>query len=487
MNITNAIRDVARARPGSVAIIGANDTAMSYRTLDQLIDLIARRILVVGFSPGETVGLAIVGPNEALALILALALARIGVASADLELPARHLSAAFVQPGAKQLPDTRCIMFDDSWLAPGELTNDVATGTGAADAAPVPVHLGGTSIFRVLSTSGTTGRSRFCPISHAMMAARIATTGFPVVGTNWPTILVCAVGMGGAWGMRTALKTLSVGGTLVFTNRAGLSGAVVRHGVTSLTISTNTLQAVLATIPPGRGPLPGLRAVLTGGSPVPETLIRTAAECLCANMMICYGSTEAGTIAIGGSDALTGVPFGVGVAEPGVEMQTVDADHRPLPIGTEGVLRFRTGGAITEYLDDPVATRETFRDGWFYPGDIGRVTPGGVLAVTGRTDELINRGGVKVSPRVIEEVLLSLPQVTEAAAFGVPDQSGIMQIWAAIVADERVATAVLKAVCHEKLAEKSPKFILQVKGLPRNANGKVVREELVKFAMTQPR
>src|ERR1700688_3154392 len=105
MNITNAIREVARARPGSVAIIGANDTAMSYRTLDRLIDRIARRVLVLGFRPGETVCLAIVGQNEALALILALALARIGVASADLELPARHLSAAFVQPGAKQLPD----------------------------------------------------------------------------------------------------------------------------------------------------------------------------------------------------------------------------------------------------------------------------------------------------------------------------------------------------------------------------------------------
>jgi acyl-coenzyme A synthetase/AMP-(fatty) acid ligase len=88
---------------------------------------------------------------------------------------------------------------------------------------------------------------------------------------------------------------------------------------------------------------------------------------------------------------------------------------------------------------------------------------------------------------VIEDVLLSLPQVTDAAAFGVPDRMGAVQIWAAIVADTRVETAVLNAICRERLAEKSPKFILQVKALPRNANGKVVRDELVKFAMTQQR
>lgn len=75
--------------------------------------------------------------------------------------------------------------------------------------------------------------------------------------------------------------------------------------------------------------------------------------------------------------------------------------------------------------------------------------------------------------------------MTEAAAFGVPDRLGVVQIWAAIVANVPVETAVLNALCHDKLAEKSPKFILQVKGLPRNPNGKVIREELVKFAMTQ--
>jgi acyl-coenzyme A synthetase/AMP-(fatty) acid ligase len=486
-NVTIPIREVARDRPEAVALIRADDAAVSYRTLDRLIDRVARRVLRLGFSPGDTVGLAVSGPDEALALVLALALARIGVASAELDVPAQYLAAVFVQPGANRPPEMRCITIDESWLA-----NDVVD-EAAADAVPmpvhdpVPVHDNDAAIFRVISTSGTTGRSRCCPISHAVMNARVATTGFPVVGTRWPTILICALGLGGAWGMRTALKVLSVGGTLVFTNQARLLDAVRRHGVTSLTISTNTLQAVLAAIPPGAGPLPGLRAVLTGGSQVPAPLTRMATERLCANMMICYGATEVGTVAIGRQDALAAVPFGVGIPEPGVEAQAVDARHRPLPAGTEGVLRFRTRGAITGYLDDSVATRETFRDGWFYPGDLGKVTRTGVLVVTGRADGLINRGGVKVSPHLIEEVLLSLPEVAEAAAIGVPDADGVPQIWAFIVADGRVELAVLKRLCREKLGQRAPKFIVQVKQLPRNANGKVQTASLVRFATEQGR
>jgi acyl-CoA synthetase (AMP-forming)/AMP-acid ligase II len=158
-----------------------------------------------------------------------------------------------------------------------------------------------------------------------------------------------------------------------------------------------------------------------------------------------------------------------------------------LPPGTEGILRIRSANCIAGYLGDTAASASVFRNGWFYCGDVGAVSDDGALTISGRTSDFINSGGNKVSPQVIEDVLLSLPQVTEAAAFGVPDGMGVVQIWAAIVADARVETSALKAICHAKLAEKSPKFILQVKGLPRNANGKVVRDELVKFAMTQQR
>jgi acyl-coenzyme A synthetase/AMP-(fatty) acid ligase len=110
------------------------------------------------------------------------------------------------------------------------------------------------------------------------------------------------------------------------------------------------------------------------------------------------------------------------------------------------------------------------------------VSPEGLLTISGRDGDFINAGGNKMNPAVIETVLLSLPQVTEAAAFGVPDRMGVVQIWAAIVSAAPVDMAALQALCREKLAGKAPKYIVQIKGLPRNANGKIVRTELIRFA-----
>jgi acyl-CoA synthetase (AMP-forming)/AMP-acid ligase II len=136
---------------------------------------------------------------------------------------------------------------------------------------------------------------------------------------------------------------------------------------------------------------------------------------------------------------------------------------------------------IAGYFDDDGATRDTLRDGWFYSGDIGTVTEARVLTVTGRTGEFINSGGIKISPRVIEDVLLSLPEITQAVAFGVPDSDGMARIWAAVVADPPVDALVLQRLCDEKLGARSPKFILQFKELPRGANGKVLTSQLVAY------
>jgi acyl-coenzyme A synthetase/AMP-(fatty) acid ligase len=107
------------------------------------------------------------------------------------------------------------------------------------------------------------------------------------------------------------------------------------------------------------------------------------------------------------------------------------------------------------------------------------VTPEGVLRITGRTSDYINSGDIKVSSRAIEDVLLGLPEVNRAVAFGVPDADGLAVIWAAIVVAPPVDNAILNRLCGEKPGAAAPKFIAQMKDLPRDANGKVLTRELV--------
>ena len=197
--------------------------------------------------------------------------------------------------------------------------------------------------------------------------------------------------------------------------------------------------------------------------------------------MSLYGATEIEGVASAPFSALEGHSGAVGYVFDNVEIETVDERDRLLPTGAEGILRLRGENMADGYFRDPATTASAFRNGWFYPGDIGRVSPDGLLVLRGRLGEFINAGGNKVNPRFIEEALLDLPDVTEAAAFGVPDQIGLTQIWAATVANRPMPLADLQAACRDRLGEAAPKFIVQMKALPRNDAGKVVKDQLVQY------
>ena len=117
-------------------------------------------------------------------------------------------------------------------------------------------------------------------------------------------------------------------------------------------------------------------------------------------------------------------------------------------------------------------------DGWFYPGDYGRIDPDGLIVVSGRTGEIINRGGVVIAPEFVEEVLSAEPGVDAAAAFGVPTDQGFDDIWAAVVASSELDLDRLRESLAMKLGERTPSRVFQVDTLPRAESGKLMRNRL---------
>ena len=117
-----------------------------------------------------------------------------------------------------------------------------------------------------------------------------------------------------------------------------------------------------------------------------------------------------------------------------------------------------------------------FAGGWFRTGDQGTLDADGYLTLVGRLKELINRGGEKISPREIDEVLLGHPAVSEAVCFGVPHPTWGEEVAAAVVLKEPIGEADLHAFCKERLAEfKRPKQIHITETIPRTATGKIQR------------
>jgi acyl-coenzyme A synthetase/AMP-(fatty) acid ligase len=111
------------------------------------------------------------------------------------------------------------------------------------------------------------------------------------------------------------------------------------------------------------------------------------------------------------------------------------------------------------------------------------VSDEGLVSVSGRSGEMINAGGVKASPRDIESVVMQNPNIAEAAAFAMNNPAtGVDEIWVAIVQKKPVSLEAIHRHCLDKLGQRAPRSILIAESLPRNERGKVLHEELVRFA-----
>ena len=191
-----------------------------------------------------------------------------------------------------------------------------------------------------------------------------------------------------------------------------------------------------------------------------------------------YGMTEA-------SHQMASNPLPPGERKPGsvgpgtgVSVGIMDADGRLLAAGEHGEVVIQGRNVIEGYENNPEANASSFTRGWFRTGDQGFLDGDGYLTLVARIKELINRGGEKISPREIDEVLLRHPAVAEAVAFGTPHRVWGEEVAAAVVMLEHttVGETELLSYCRERLADfKCPKRIHLASAIPRTATGKIQR------------
>jgi acyl-CoA synthetase (AMP-forming)/AMP-acid ligase II len=173
------------------------------------------------------------------------------------------------------------------------------------------------------------------------------------------------------------------------------------------------------------------------------------------------------------------VPRSVGFVTPDVAIQIVDSDGTILAADQEGHVRLKSKYAVDRYLGNPEASAKVFRDGWFYPGDLGRLMPDGLLVISGREQTVLNVGGDKISPETIELILSQFAGVIEAAAFVAPNEYGNNEIRAAIVRQDSFDGRAFEAYCSARIPRQfAPARIHFVDSLPHNEMGKLERNRL---------
>jgi long-chain acyl-CoA synthetase len=232
-----------------------------------------------------------------------------------------------------------------------------------------------------------------------------------------------------------------------------------------------------------------LRLVVYGGSPIPPVTLSRAVELMRCGFLQTYGMTETSAITflrprdhdpVNQPHRLASA----GTPSLGMEARVVDEEGRDVAANTHGEIVCRGPNVMDRYLNLPAATEEAMRGGWMHTGDIGYLDEEGYLYVTDRKKDMIVSGGENVYPREVEDVLFEHPAILEAAVIGIPDDRWGERVHAVLVLQPgaEADTDSVIAFTRSRLAGyKLPKSVEFVDDLPKNAAGKVAKNELRKL------
>jgi o-succinylbenzoate---CoA ligase len=422
----------ARERPEHMAV-EAPDGALTYAELHVRADGLARRLVALGVGEGGRVATTLAPSAELCALMHA----------------APRVGAALV-PLNTRLPS------DAQRRQAGRVGADVVVDgpLDGMEASIEPRHdLDAEAVHTVLFTSGTEGEPKAVELTvgnHDASAAGSTAMLGVAPADRW----LCAVPLFHVAGLGILVRCARNATTAVVHDgfdAAAVTAALADDGVTLVSLVPTQLRRLRAT---GLLQAPALRALLLGGGPIPPDLVDWARD-VGLPVRCTYGMTEtASQVAVSGEWESAAEPL------PNAEIEICE-DGEILVRGP-----MVAPGAIGE-------------DGRLHTGDRGRLDRHGRLHVEGRIKELIVTGGEKVAPAAVEAVLLSHPAVADAGVTGTADPEWGEAVTAFIVERQAVSDYDVAAFCRERLAGyQVPKRVVRVDSIPRNAGGKILRDQL---------
>jgi long-chain acyl-CoA synthetase len=326
------------------------------------------------------------------------------------------------------------------------------------------------------TTSGSTGRPRiFLRTQANLLAAARSTATSLGIKPGWRMLSVVPFHHCGGF-ENCLLMPLVAGATAVVLPAfipASVEAAVARHQI-QLLMGSPFIYAMLLESNVNRASFASVEIAISFGAPMAKAVVHRCIDRLGIRIRQLYGTSETGVIAIEPPGA-PGQTVPAGRPVDSMEVHIVDEQGRLVEPGSIGYVAVRGPGVIAGYLDQPDSDRESFQQGFFRSGDLGRMDASGELILCGRSNSILNLGGIKVAPAEIEDVLLEMPEVRDCVVRGVPDERQ-GEIPAAIIAVRsgcELSRRDIVAHCRRRLAEfKIPRRIELVDSIPVEVTGK---------------
>jgi acyl-CoA synthetase (AMP-forming)/AMP-acid ligase II len=477
-------------------ITGAQRVRISYGELSTAAETVAAALHRDGLRPGDVVALQ--SANSAAFVVALLAAIRAGIVVAPLD-PA--LPSADKQRRVEML-GARATLVD---ALPADRADDCPDWLVATDSGPLPTQLrhmaaphAGKPLAGlhaddalIMSTSGSSGVPKLVPWTHHNLAASIGgIVGGYRLGPSDATVAVMPLFHGHGL-VAALLATLASGGTVLLPAKGRFTAHtfwddVVAAGATWYT-AVPTIHRILLRRAAEGGPdhrraIPPLRFIRTCSAPIGPDTVAALESTFRTTVLAAYGMTEtthqASSVLPGSAPATRTHTVGTPTATT-VLIRTATGDAAAA--GEAGEVWLRGPTVARGYLGAPsTADRVALSGGWVRTGDLGLLDLDDELVITGRIKNLINRGGEKISPEHVEEVLTCHPAVLAAAVVGVPDPVYGERVAAVVVTDGTVdAAADLTEYCRTRLTSyEVPQTIVFTDALPATAKGDVDRVAL---------
>jgi long-chain acyl-CoA synthetase len=503
-HVADLVARAAHRTPDQAAIIDVTSgTTLTWAEFDAAVSAEAARLQAAGATPGERV-LVRLG-NGAAFCVAVLGALRAGALSVpfgpvavarELEIvlgdcrPAVIVAAEGDDAAQRWGPPHGAALLPPPDLPPDEAVPVVEPSGGGED------------IALLVYTSGTTGRPRGVQLSHrAVLANRAQTAALRPAPVLPVDRVLLSLPLFHVFGLAAGLlQACWAGATVVLTERfdpAHVAEVLVQQRVSGMAGVPSMFRALLE-LPPDelRAATAGLRLCTSGGAPLPPQWLDEFRTVTGLSIYEGYGLTEGGPVltmnGIGGSPK----PGSVGRALPGVELRLVDVEGRPIDVETApdpedidenvsdpaydtGLVAVRGPNLFSGYW--PGGAGGPDPEGWFRTADVGYLDSDGDLHLVDRSSDLVIVSGFNVYPREVEQVLVELPAVAEAAVVGVPDEDTGEAVKVVLVraAGAQLTEEEVLAHCAERLARfKVPTVVEFTDALPRTPTGKVARRQL---------
>ncbi len=373
-----------------------------------------------------------------------------------------------------------------------ELNPTPEIGAGAFELSSNPIGSGGAATRRhahpedialILHTSGTTSRPKLVPLTQHNIgtSARNVSSTLALEPSDRGLIVMPLFHIHGL--IASLLAPLAAGSQIFCTpgyNALRFFAWMSEAKPTWYTAVPTMHQGILARADHNReviGANP-LRFIRSSSSSMPPQVIRELEAAFGAPLIEAYGMTEAShQMASNPLPPGKRIPGTVGIAA-GPEVAIMDEKGTLLPPGQMGEIVIRGENVMHGYENNPSANAEAFTNGWFRTGDQGMMNADGYITITGRLKEIINRGGEKISPREVDEVLMDHPAILQVVTFAVPHARLGEDVATAVVLREGASLSEkeLREFAARRLADfKVPRTVLFLPEIPKGATGKLQR------------